>query len=497
MARKKISYPDFAWMRLDDPNNLMVITGLMTFDTPLDHERLKATLEHSLFRFRRFRQRLIQPNLPFQRPYWEDDPSFNLDSHLTRVQLPSPADQKALQDLISKLLSTRLDYSRPLWKFYLVENYGKGSAFIARLHHSLADGIALMQVLLSLTDTTAKPIASDQPQDSALNGVESQRGSIKTLKSAALNSDRWSTRKLWDEGKMIFFNPSRLRYRTSQIIDLAATTGRLVLRWPDPKTVFKGPLGLEKRAAWSEPIELKDVKFIGKEFHGTVNDVIITAVAGALGQYIDSRGDVAEDLSIRGFIPVNLRPIEVDEELGNKFGLIFLSLPVGIDDPIERLRRVRQNMDELKSSSEPIATYGIINLLGALPSRIEEMAANLLDTKGTTVMTNVPGAQTQLYLAGAPINTVMAWVPQAGRIALGVSILSYNGKVWLGIATDQGLVPDPETIVAFFQAEFEEMCSRAQKNQVERQKQLKPLFSMLDEAMHTLDELLAATDQEE
>jgi hypothetical protein len=125
------------------------------------------------------------------------------------------------------------------------------------------------------------------------------------------------------------------------------------------------------------------------------------------------------------------------------------------------------------------------------------MAANLLDTKGTTVMTNVPGAQTQLYLAGAPINTVMAWVPQAGRIALGVSILSYNGKVWLGIATDQGLVPDPETIVAFFQAEFEEMCSRAQKNQVERQKQLKPLFSMLDEAMHTLDELLAATDQEE
>jgi WS/DGAT/MGAT family acyltransferase len=312
MARKKISLPDYAWLRLNEPNNLMVITGLMTFDAPLDYESLKAALGPAILRFKRFRQRLVQPNLPFRRPYWEVDPTFTIDSHLTRVQLPSPADQEALRDLISSLMSTALDPTRPLWQFYLVENYGKGSAFIARLHHSLGDGIALMLVLLTLTNTD--PSASGQSRNIAQVSAPSPNGSIKTRKSAVLNATKWSTQKLWDEGKLILFNPSVVRYRTRQIFDLAATAGKVVLREPDPFTVFKGSLGREKRAAWSEPIELKDVKFIGKEFHSTVNDVLLTAVAGALGQYIDSRGVAAKDLSIRGFIPVNLRPIELDEE---------------------------------------------------------------------------------------------------------------------------------------------------------------------------------------
>jgi len=493
MVRKTMSFADYTWWRMDDPNNLMVITGLMTFDAPLDYERLKAVIEHSFLRFRRFRQRLAPPESPFMRPYWEDDPNFDLASHLIRVQLPAPGDQRDLQDLISTLMGTQLDTSRPLWRFYLVENYGKGSAFIARMHHCLADGIALMQVLLSLTDTDANPSASDQTQDLAQDGKQSPSRPTQTRHSNVLNSGKWSAEDLWDEGKKMLFNPSHARQRTRQVIDLASATGKLALRWPDPLTVFKGPLGMEKRAAWSEPIDLKGVKSIGKAFHSTVNDVLLTAVAGALGQYIDSRGGAVKDLSIRGLIPVNLRPIELDEELGNKFGLVFLSLPVGIDDPIERLRRVKQNMDELKSSSEPLATFGIISLMGAVPSWVQEIAVDFFDTKGTTVMTNVPGTQTQLYLAGAPINTVMAWVPQSGRIALGVSIISYNGKVWLGIATDKGLVPDPEAIIAFFQAEYDEMSSRAQNLPAERQKELKTLLSMLEKANQTLDELLART----
>lgn len=494
MARKKISLPDYAWWRLDEPNNLMVITGLMTFDTPVEYQRLKATLEPAIWRFRRFRQRLVWPKRPFGRPYWEEDPTFDFDSHFHRVQLPAPADKKNLEDLVSSLMSKGLDPSRPLWDFYLVESYEQGSAFIARLHHALGDGIALMMVLLSLT--TANPSAPDQPQNFAQPDGHSPIGLIQTRKSALLKAFTWSTQKIWDEGKMILSNPSVVRYRTRQVMDLAASAGKVVLRDPDPITIFKGPLGREKRAAWSEPIELNDVKFIRKQFQCTVNDVLLTAVAGALGQYIDSRGELAKDLSIRGFIPINLRPIELDEDLGNKFGLLFLSLPVGIDDPIERLFKVRQNMDDLKSSYEPIATFGIINLLGALPGRVEDLAATILDTKGTTVMTNVPGVQAQLYLAGAPLNTIMGWVPQAGRIALGVSLVSYNEKVWLGIATDKGLVPDPEAIIAFFHAEFNEMKSRAQTSRAERQNRLKPMLSRLDEAMQTLDELLAEAKEE-
>jgi diacylglycerol O-acyltransferase len=496
MARRKISYPDHAWLRMDDPNNLMVITGLMTFDAPLDYERLKATIEHSLLKFSRFRQRLAPPIAPFMRPYWEDDPTFNLESHIERVHLPSPGDHKVLQELISALLSTGLDTSRPLWQFYLVENYGEGSAFIARLHHSIADGIALMQLLLTMTDSNPNPSPPGKSQDKTQNGEQSPGVPIKTHKSAFLNSDNWSAKKLREEGEKILFNPSHARYRTRQVIDLAASVGRLVLRWPDPLTVFKGSLGREKRAAWSEPVALKDVKYIGKTFNSTVNDVLLTAVAGALGRYIDYRGEAAKNVSIRSFIPVNLRPIQLDEELGNKFGLTFLSLPMGIADPYERLLRVKQNMDEIKSSSEAVATFGIINLLGAVPSWIEEIGVNFFDTKGSSIMTNVPGPQTQLYLAGAPIHTLMAWVPQSGRIALGVSIVSYNGKVWMGIATDKSLLPDPEAIIEFFHVEYNDMLTLAQKVQAERQQYLQPMLSMLDNAIKTVDELLAEASKQ-
>jgi len=496
MIRKKISYTDFALLRMDDPNNLMVITGLMTFDTPLDYEGLKNAIEHSMLPIRRFRQRLVPPKPPFMRPYWEDDSNFKFESHLERVELPAPADQKALQDLISQLLSTALETSRPPWQFYLVENYGKGSALIARLHHSIADGISLMQVLLSLTDSNPDPSDAGRLQDAAQSGLHPPSDPKKTHQSVVLNSEDWTTKDLWEESRKILFNPSHARYRTRQVIDLAATIGRLALRWPDPDTVFKGSLGVEKRAAWSEPIKLKDVKDIGKAFTSTVNDVLITAVAGALGKYIDFRGDAARDMIIRSVIPVNLRPLELDQELGNKFGLVFLSMPIGIDDPIERLRRVKQNMDALKSSSEPVATFGVLNLFGAVPVGLEDILVDFFDTKGTSVITNVPGPQEQRYLAGAPINTVMAWVPQSGRIALGISIISYNGKVWLGIATDKGLVPDPEAIIAFFNIEYEEMRSRAQKARAERQKHIQPMVSMLDEAIQTLDELLAQTNKD-
>jgi len=490
MARKKLSYTDHAWLRMDDPLNLMVITGLMTFDEPLNIMRLKALIEDSLLQIPRFRQRLVPPTLPFMRPSWENDPKFSLDAHLERVTLPSPGNQKTLQNFIGEIMSTELDYSRPLWHFYLVENYENGSAFIARLHHSIADGIALMQVLLSLTEQTP----GNPPADKSQDGKQTPTTPTKTSQSAALPTSQIDASDLLKEGIKMLCKPSYARYRTSQVAKIAAAVGKIALRWPDPQTVFKGPLGSKKCAAWSDPVDLAGVKFIGKTFNSTVNDVLLTAVAGALGRYLQTRENVAQNLSIHGFIPVNLRPIELDDELGNKFGLVFLSLPLGMDDPVLRLRRVKRNMDELKSSAEAVATFGVINLLGAVPAKVEQVGINFFDTKGTTVITNVPGPQTQLYLAGAPINTVMAWVPQSGRISLGISIISYNGKVWLGIASDEGLVPDPETIVALFNSDYKELKSRAETYHTERQNNLMPMLSKLNEAIQTLEELLAKSN---
>ena len=336
MARKRISFADYAWLRMDDPHNLMVITGLMTFDAPLDYERFKATVEHSWLRFRRFRQRIALPVFQFMQPYWEDDPDFNLDQHLIRVQLPAPAGQKELQDLISTLMSTELEYTRPLWEFYLVDNFGKGGALVGRLHHSMADGIALMQVLLSMAETDPNRPVSVQNQEALKDGKPPGGEPIQTSNANLLASDfQWSTSKLWEEAKLILGDPSHARVRTRQAIGIAASVGKLVLRWPDPKTDFKGPLGIAKRAAWSDPLSLDEVKHMRKAFHCTVNDVLLTAVAGAMGRYIEMRGEPSIDLTIHGFIPVNLRPVELDEELGNRFGLVFVSLPIGIADPVD------------------------------------------------------------------------------------------------------------------------------------------------------------------
>jgi WS/DGAT/MGAT family acyltransferase len=266
--------------------------------------------------------------------------------------------------------------------------------------------------------------------------------------------------------------------------------GRLALRWPDPETIFKGPLGVEKRAVWSEPLRLEDVKFIGRAFGATVNDVLLTAFTGALRCYLLTREEPVEGLSLRGIVPFNLRPQGPLKELGNKFGLVFLTLPVGIEDPIHRLRALKCCMDGIKDTPEALATYGILGTLGSLHPWLQEVAISIFDAKGTAVMTNVAGPRQQLYLAGSSINTLMAWVPEAGRVSLGVSIISYNGKVWLGVATDKNLVPDPESFIADFNGEFGEMKHRAEMRMEERRGPIQPMLSLLDEALKSMNEVL-------
>ncbi|MCK5428963.1 MAG: DUF1298 domain-containing protein, partial [Anaerolineales bacterium] len=237
------------------------------------------------------------------------------------------------------------------------------------------------------------------------------------------------------------------------------------------------------------------VKGIGQALGGTVNDVLLSIVTGALRRYLQSRGESVDGVNIRGVIPVNLRPIEFDGELGNKLGLVFLELPVGTSEPLSRLYELKRNMDDLKLSNEAMVAFGILNVVGAVPRKLQDIVVSIFDMKGTAVMTNVPGPKDQLYLAGAPIETVMAWVPQSGSLGLGVSIVSYFGKVWLGVATDQGLVPDPERIIGYFVDELMEMRSLADVALGKRHRPIAPMLSQLDEALSTLDELLAIPRQ--
>jgi len=242
-------------------------------------------------------------------------------------------------------------------------------------------------------------------------------------------------------------------------LDGVTAFGKLTLRSPDPKTIFKGKLEVAKKAAWSKALPLPEVKLLGKVAGGTVNDVLLTAMTGALRRYLLSRGERVEGLNFRAAIPVNLRPLDGPIEMGNKFGLVFLSLPVGIEDELERLWELKRRMDALKGSAEAVVSLGILNAMGVAPDEIENVLVTMFGQKATAVMTNVPGPAQTIYLAGIPMRGIMFWVPQSGRLGLGISIISYDNQVLLGVATDARLVPDPEEIVRFFEVEFDHMMN--------------------------------------
>jgi diacylglycerol O-acyltransferase / wax synthase len=432
-----MSSVDAAWLGMEDPTNLMMVTGVLMLDGKVEPKRLRTLLDKRLAPFGRFHQRVVRPRTRAGMPHWQDDAQFDIDNHVSHVALPAPGGEKTLSALVSEQMSTPLDFTKPLWHVHLIDGYDGGSVVLARIHHSIADGIALVRVMLSLTDPT--PAASPRRRAAASSN---HAGPLDWLPGVAGGA----ARLLQDPGR---------------VAEGAYRLGRLVLLPPDPPTPFKGPLGRRKRAAWSKPVPLEDFKAIGKAYGATVNDVLVAAATGALRRYLESHGESSKGLSIRASVPVNLRPLQDAHRLGNSFGLVFLTLPVGIVDPVGRLRAIKKEMDELKRSPEALVAFGVLNVMGLAPVEVERLGLRFFGSKATAVLTNVPGPREALYLAGRKLDRVMFWVPQSGRLGLGISILSYAGGVMLGVATDEGLVADPEKIVDAFEKEFRSLKAAA------------------------------------
>ncbi|MGZ6989284.1 MAG: wax ester/triacylglycerol synthase family O-acyltransferase, partial [Thermoanaerobaculia bacterium] len=393
-------------------------------------------------------------------------PTFNMDAHLHKIALPAPGDLGALRDVVSDLMSTPLDFSKPLWQCHYIEGLGSGSAILLRFHHCIGDGVALVHVILSLTDTAAD---APWPKRTELMAHEEHVGErivslIDGARSAVertVKTTRKVTGELLEEGVEALLHPSHVLDMVQTTTEAAAVLVKLLLKSADSATLFKGRLGVAKRAAWSRPIRLDEVKAVGKTVGGTVNDILLTAVSGALRRYLLLRGDRVDGVEINAMVPVNLRPLSEADQLGNRFGLIYLALPVGTDDHAERLKLVKARMDEIKSSPQPFVTFQILNALGLAPVEVADLAVKIFGTKATAVMTNVIGPKQPVYFAGERVRTWLGWVPQSGRMGLGVSIFSYDGEVVVGVASDKGLVPDPESIATAFEEEFEALIKWA------------------------------------
>ncbi|MGZ8666752.1 MAG: wax ester/triacylglycerol synthase domain-containing protein, partial [Solirubrobacterales bacterium] len=344
-----MSHADVAWLHMDQPTNLMVITGVLWFGEVPAWDRVREVIAERLVApFPRFRQLVIEGGPALSGPHWEEDPNFDLDLHLHRVALPPPGDRAALQALVADLTSTPLDHSRPLWQFHLVDGYGEGAAMIARIHHAIADGIALARVLLSLTDSSPEAGLAPAVEGPAAGSARSPLGALAGSARSAAGLARGAAGAIAHESLEVARHPSHL-------VDIAATTRRdadvvakALLPAPDPPSPLKGEMGVAKGVAWSAPIGLAAVKAMGHETGTTINDIVVTAVAGALRRYLRSRDGLVEELTAS--VPFNLRPLDqpLPSELGNRFGLVLLRLPLGIGDRRRRLREVHRRMEEIK-----------------------------------------------------------------------------------------------------------------------------------------------------
>ena len=462
LAGERMTKVDTAWLRMDSDHNLMMILGVWTLSPRIGYEQLCARVQERLVPYARFRQKVVEDATGAT---WVEDRAFDIQRHVVRETLPrarkGAGEHAALQARIGELAMQPLDRAHPLWQFHLVEAYDGGSALVARIHHCIADGIALIGVMMSLVDGGAAPPVRQRRGDAADDDWISHtlvkpitEVAVKALDAAGEGAAA-SLHLLMEPQKGVdgTVHAAKLAY---QVLSDAAA---LLLMPDDSKTRLKGQPSGKKRVAWCEPLPLDEVKAVGKALNCSINDVLLSCVAGAIGQYLRRHGDSTAGVDIRAMVPVNLRPLDQGpQQLGNRFGLVPLVLPVGLENPIERVYEVRRRMNELKGSTQPMLAFLVLTVAGLVIKPAQDAILDLFGKKTTAVMTNVPGPREKLKLLGSTLQDVMFWVPQSGNIGLGVSILSSGGHVQFGVITDVALCPRPQEIIDGFLPEFDRLA---------------------------------------
>lgn len=432
---------DASFLHLEDAASHMHVASVMTFEgSPPEYEELLESIERRLGLVPRYRQRLAFVPLGQGRPKWVDDPHLNLRYHVRRTALPAPGTEQQLKELAGRVFAQQLDRDKPLWEVWLVEGLeGDRFAMLSKTHHALVDGISGVDIISVLFDTSPEPAA---PPDTGDRWLPRPLPSSAQLLAEALVERATIPTELSRSIRAVVRGPRRVLEGARD-----AAVGIGALAWaglnPAPPSPYNRSIGPHRRFTWVRA-SLTDVKAIKDELGGTVNDVVLATVAGALGRHLRARGESTSGLELKAMVPVSVRA-DVDRgALGNRVAAMMAPLPVWCEDPVARLDLVREELKGLKSGGQAVGAQVLTDLSGFAPPTVMGQASRLMSRQRffNLVVTNVPGPQIPLYLAGRRMLDPFPMVPLAKNQALGIALLSYDGKINFGLVGDYDLMHD-------------------------------------------------------
>ncbi|MDB5985741.1 MAG: wax ester/triacylglycerol synthase family O-acyltransferase [Nevskia sp.] len=450
---ERMSAVDRAWLEMDDPHNPMIVSAIFQLEGPVDAAHLQQVMVERLLRYPRFRQCVDRT---YRIPRWVEDTALDYRYHVHVRRLPRGAGDQELRKAISTEVSRELDLAQPLWRLILFPRPNGPVTVLFRAHHALADGIALVTLLIDSTDkgflrAPAPPENSgaQSPHPGPLGGLVDRLTAVNDglIKLSAMTRNKTGR--------------AQLRQQLNQGRDAVAGVRRILALPEDHPTSLRQPLSGRKIVTWINDVPLLPLRHQAKRLQVRVNDLLMAALAGALSSQLRRGGDkLADTHDLRISVPVNLRSGK-GRELGNQFGLILLELPVGVESLQHRLRIVAQRMTELKTSSEARATMLGLTAAGHLPVPLERRLVGRISAKSVAVVSSLPGPKRHVRIADARMNNLVFWPPQSGGIGLGISFFSYAGQLSIGVSADTGVRLSPRKLIEAFRTELEELLALA------------------------------------
>ena len=442
---------DTSFLHLERSGAHMHVASTSIFEgTPPTHQEFRDHIASRLHLVPRFRQKLRFVPLSQSRPVWVDDPHLNLEYHVRQTALPEPGSDEQLRNLAARIFSQQLDRSKPLWEMWLVEGLsGDRFAIIGKSHHALVDGVSGVDITTVLFDLDPEPAGAP---DKAPPWLARPEPTDFQLLAEALRERATSPKEIYRGFRAALRGPRQV------LRGVGATSKMVGAGMSAPNSVFNVEIGPHRRFQMTQT-DLAELKRVKDAHGGTVNDVILSIVAGGIGRYLRARGHDTDGLELRAMVPVSVRTAEEHGALGNRVSAMMAPLPVWCEDPVERLRLMTEEMGDLKSSGQAVGAEIITKLTDFAPGTIVSQAARLQPAQRffNLVVTNVPGPQFPLYVLGRKMESIFPMVPLARRQALCVGIMSYNGQVNFGLIGDYDAMADLDSFALDLEAATQEV----------------------------------------